>query len=132
MGARVALLYEETSEEERCPGEAACARFKRAAGETVERRRANACTSCELLPTKPVAMRDADEDDEELLNRVERLARERDSGKPLDWGALYTVEVELLLMYDEAHVAHRRAAGAKARAHQQRLQAIVEQLMSRR
>lgn len=35
-----------------CPGESACDRFQSAAGKTQKAKERNACSNCELLPTK--------------------------------------------------------------------------------
>lgn len=77
---------------------------------------------CPLLPTKPSpTTRQADE----MVERIQRLARERDSGffrvegvRPLEW--------ELLLIWDESVEMHRRANDAQTRA---LLQALIQRPM---
>jgi len=101
----VSRLYDESKDEERCPGEDDCGIFQRAAPPKCQ-----ACELCPLLPTKPT--RDNEEVDA-ALSRIERLARERDSKRVLDLSKLSSVEWELLLIWDEAHAAHQRAHQAR-------------------
>jgi len=89
---------------ERCPGEPSCERFQAAAGDTREDK-LHACISCPLLPTKPSP---TTREIEDAVDRIERLARERDSGRrvidelsPLEW--------ELLLIWDRSVEEFRRA-----------------------
>ena len=106
---------------QRCPGESACQRFESAAGDTREEK-LHACQMCPLLPTKPSpTTRQADE----VVDRIERLARERDSGwlqietlKPWEW--------ELLLIWDEAHATLQRSQQAEINA---LLQALLQRPM---
>ena len=111
--------HQQSQEDERCPGEADCTRFQSAAGTTREER-LHACTSCPLLPTKITR---ASEDDEAIVDRIERLARERDSGKPLRLDVVSELEWELLLVRDECVAGYRLA-------HEARIAAMYEALLA--
>jgi hypothetical protein len=118
--ARVKDRHQQSQPDERCPGEADCMRYQSAAGTTREEK-LHACTSCPLLPTKITR---ASERDEAIIDRVERLARERDSGKPLDLRSFSELEWELLLVRDEAEDGYKRA-------HEARVAVLYEALLAR-
>lgn len=120
MQGRVKARRQESQADERCPGEADCQRFQSAAGATREEK-LHACTACPLLPTKITR---AGEHDEAIVDRVERLARERDSGRPLRLDAISELEWELLLVRDECEAAY-------SRAHEARIAMLFEALLAR-
>jgi hypothetical protein len=94
-------------------------RFQSAAGTTREEK-LHACTTCPLLPTKITR---ASRNDEALVDRVERIARERDSGRPLRLDLISELEWELLLVRDDCVDAYQRA-------HEARIAALYEALLA--
>lgn len=120
MQARVQARHQQSETNDRCPGETDCTRFQSAAGATREEK-LHACTSCPLLPTKITR---ESVDDEAIVDRVERLARERDSGKPLSFETMTELEWELLLVLDQCEANYRLA-------HEARVAALFEALMTR-
>ena len=112
--------HQQSQPDERCPGEADCTRFQSAAGATREEK-LHACTSCPLLPTKITR---TSENDNAIVDRIERLARERDSGRPLRFDRMRELEWELLLVHDECKASY-------ARAHEARIAWLFEALVAR-
>jgi hypothetical protein len=95
-------------------------RFQSAAGTTREEK-LHACTSCPLLPTK-ITRESAD--DEAIVDRIERLALERDGGKPLNFNTMSELEWELLLVLDQCEKNYRLL-------HEARIAALFEALLAR-
>jgi len=98
IAARLARLYEPNSAA--CPGEENCDTWRSSAPDAPVR-----CPSCPRLSGDGEK---ESSNDQQLLDRVECLRRQRDSGrqiiplvKPLEW--------ELLQIYDEQHDEYKRA-----------------------
>lgn len=89
----------------RCPGETACDRFRRAGGANDEEKRANACTGCALLHTKPSITTDLDD---EVVTRIERIARLRDTGSRDVLDDVTSLEFELLCVWDDSVATRER------------------------
>jgi hypothetical protein len=119
--SRVTTRHQQSQADECCPGEADCQRFQAAAGATPEEKQ-QACITCPLLPTK---LTRTSANDEAILDRVDRLARERDSSmRPVPLDRITELEWELLLVRDECEDAYKRA-------HEARVAALFEALLVR-
>jgi len=110
----VSGLYNESKGGERCPGEDDCHIFQ---GQAPPK-----CQACELCPLQDTKPSHAKEEMEAALSHIERLARERGSGRRLNLSTLSSLEWELLLVWDEAHAAQQRA-------HQARVASMFEVLV---
>lgn len=97
--------------------------FQSAAGATREEK-LHACRACPLVDTKPVQIGDSRNETEAVVDRVERLARERDSGRKLSLDSIDALIWELLLVWDVNVAAYKRA-------HEQRVAALFEALLTR-
>lgn len=89
-----------------CPGESNCERFLTSVGATETEKAANACTGCELLPTKPSAS--PERDDAWMLAAVERMRRERDSGGGIDLTTMNAAEWQLIQLWDQLEAQYER------------------------
>lgn len=75
---------------------------------------------CERLPTKPSAIRT---DNQEIIQRIERLSLEKNIGFPV-WDYCSSLEYELLLVRQGAKEAYERMNGI-------RTQNLIEALCKR-
>ncbi len=108
----------------RCPGEGKCLRLTRAAGSTPEEK-AHACMTCpDCEGRAPLAEDEAAESQEdEIVDRVERIVRERDGGRPVCLSELSPVEWELVLVWDQSEREYEQA-------HQRRVEQMFGMLVS--
>jgi hypothetical protein len=88
----------------RCPGESKCGDFQRAAGETREQK-AHVCIACPLLSTKPTP---GSKQDEEFLDHIYRLVRERNSGFGRAKSELTNLEFEAVIYWDACVALHEQ------------------------
>jgi hypothetical protein len=111
VAARAAAVFAEGGDanEQRCPGEDACERFHFAAGSDQITKAVNACTGCPLLPTKISAPGQIHAAAAEwILDTVERVRRERDSGAGIDLNAIGSLGWELVQLWDQIERRHER------------------------
>jgi hypothetical protein len=108
VAQRVATGFNDSREAmDQCPGESACERFLTSAGSNQRERAANACTGCELLPTKITA--EPGVANEWLWATVERVRRERDSGGGIDLSQISATTWQLVQCWDQIELKRERA-----------------------
>jgi hypothetical protein len=83
-----------------CPGETDCSRFEGARGENRVQKERNACTGCDLFPTKKRGGLAAAKSLQRLVNDAFVLRRRRDSGYPLAYDRMSWIGFEVMLMAD--------------------------------
>jgi hypothetical protein len=121
--ARVAKLYETGEGDGACPGEDKCQVFQSSAADQPPEARCPSCPKrADGRRSTVDGPREESWDEEQLLDRVDRLARERDSGRPAHELAS-PLEWELLMLRDDAIDSFKRA-------HEIRMAAGFELLLS--
>lgn len=104
IAARLEKLHNPVSEDEQCPGQEACEFYQ-----------AGADGFCPVCPKMYSAKAEENLEDA-VVNRIQRLIDERNSGKPLNLNELTSEEWELVILWDKIEAAYRRAHEARVTA----------------
>jgi hypothetical protein len=97
------LRKQQTSNNNRCPGETNCADFESAAGANREEKEIEACTACPKFPTKNRVIESAEIF--AAVNRIVRLRNELRAGEPLDLHTISPLEREGVIRFLEIEAA---------------------------
>lgn len=111
MARRVRELYDGPGEGGQCPGPEACTTFLGAAQDSPdpEENRRNRDAACESVGKGCARLYEAGAWEREVVDRVEAIARERDSSRqPVDLTQITPLEWELLQAWDDCLAAYER------------------------
>lgn len=113
----MARLYDAT-DEAACPGEQNCQTWQSSAPDSPVR-----CPGCPKHNASSDGIESETFEEEQLLDRVERLRRERDSGRTNIYSTVTPEEWKALQLFDEQHEARHIA-------HDLRIAGLFEVMMS--